>query len=334
MLIGKGGYSKVWNGPRKDRIIDKKYWNDDYIQRLTTESLSEIYKGQKVRSIFDKNNTMSSPLITIYERPDRMFSQIRPYRDDDMNSLLAQNIKKNNLPLFCSILTNLKDIMKGLVVLHKDGWVHHDIKTVNMLYNVEPFRLFLIDWATSVRFADVYSDTYSPWFSANNSNHPPEYKSYAHYKYNYPFNKNDFATDYAENTYILSLKKIQPYYMELLNKANDRLQHYFKTKGPSFLKKIAPKVDVFAMGVVIARIYLTLAYATLYQTSLHKKLVYVIRNMINPDPMKRWTMKRSLKHLTPLIRQVCQVSEKCLLMEKMDTTKSKTKSKSVKNQSS
>lgn len=332
MLIGKGGYSDVWNGPRKDRVIEKKYWSKKFVQRLTTESLPEIYKGQKVRSLFDKNNTMSSPLITIYERPNRMFSEIRPYRDDNVKDLMAENIKKNNVPLFCSILVNLKDIMKGLIVIHKDGWVHHDIKTVNMLYNRDPFRLFLIDWATSVRFSDVYSDTYSPWFSADNTNHPPEYKSYAHFKYNYPFKKDDFATDYADNTYIISLLKIQPHYMRLLNEANDELQRAFKTRGPSFLKKIAPKVDVFAMGVAISRIYLTIAYAELYKTRVGKDLVYVLKNMINPNPLKRWTMRRSLKTLSPLIPQVCAFAKRSTI-DTADVSKTGTKSISTKSSS-
>ena len=305
MLIGEGGYSKVWNPPRKDRVIEKKYWSTDYVQRLTSENLGDIYKGQRVRLLFDKNNQMSSPVFVIYERPNRLYSEIRPFRDDDLTKLLMKNRKGTNLKLFCALLSNLRDIMKGLVITHKHGWVHHDIKSPNILYNMKPFQLFLIDWATSVRSSDVYSDTWSPWFSADNLNHPPEYKSYAHYKYNYPFKNNDFATDYSNNIYILVLKKIQPKYLELLNKANDALQKEFQKEDPDFLKKIAPKVDVFAMGLVIARVYLVLAYAALFDTKFDKKLNHVLRNMLHPDPRKRWTMKRSLKNLSPLVHQAC-----------------------------
>lgn len=307
MLIGEGGYSKVWNPPRKDRVIEKKYWKAKYIQRLTSENLGDIYKGQRVRFLFDRDNKMSSPLFAIYERPNRFFSEIRPYRDDNLRDLLMENRKGTNLKLFCGILSNLKDIITGLVVIHTYGWVHHDIKTPNILYNQKPFRLFLIDWATSVRAEDVYSDVWSPWFGADNMNHPPEYKSYAHYKYNYPFKNNDFATDYANNTYIIVLKKIQPRYLELLNKANDELQKRLKKDNISFLKKIAPKVDVFAMGLVIARVYLVLAYASLIGTQFDKKMIHLLQNMLHPDPLKRWTMKRSLKHLDPLVRQACDV---------------------------
>lgn len=309
MLIGYGGYSKVWNPPRKDRIIEKKYRNTKYIQRLTNETLHDIYKGQRVRILFDKDNTMSSPLFAIYERPNRSYSEIRPYRDDNLRDLLIENKKGTNLRLFCSILHQFQDILRGLVIIHKQGWVHHDIKTPNILYNKKPFQLFLIDWATSVRSTDVYSDVWSPWFAADNMNHPPEYKSYAHYRYKYPFQENDFATDYANNTYILVLKKIQPKYLEMLNTANDRLQKIWKKKNPCFLKKIAPKVDVFAIGLVIARVYLVLAYASLYNTSFNKKMISVLQNMTHPDPEKRWTMKRSLKHMVPLVHQACALAE-------------------------
>jgi serine/threonine protein kinase len=305
MLIGQGGYSKVWNPPRKDRIIEKKYWSTDFIQRLTSENLRDIYKGQRVRFLFDKDNKMSSPLFDIYERPHHFYSEIRPYRDDNLRDLLIKNKKGTNIKLFCSVLSNLKEIMKGLVVIHKHGWVHHDIKTPNILYNMKPFRLFLIDWATSVRSIDVYSDVWSPWFGADNMNHPPEYKSYAHYRYNYPFQENDFATDYSNNTYILVLKRIQPKYFQLLNKANDDLQKEFEKDNHCFLEKIAPKVDVFAMGLVIARVYLVLAYASLINTQFDKKMRSLLQNMTHPDPLKRWTMKRSLKHLSPLVAQAC-----------------------------
>lgn len=306
MLIGEGGYSKVWNPPRKDRVIEKKYWSTDYIQRLTSENLGDIYKGQRVRLLFDKNNQMSSPLFVIYERPNRLYSEIRPFRDDNLTVLLTKNKQGTNLKLFCALLSNLRDIMRGLVIAHKHEWVHHDIKSPNILYNMKPFRLFLIDWATSVRSSDVYSDTWSPWFRADNLNHPPEYKSYAHYKYKYPFKNNDFATDYSSNIYILVLKKIQPKYLQMLNTANDALQKEFKKDNPGFLKRIAPKVDVFAMGLVIARVYLVLAYASLFNTQFDKKMNYVLRNMLHPDPLKRWSMKRSLKHLSPLVHQACE----------------------------
>ena len=305
MLIGEGGYSKVWNPPRKDRMIEKKYWSTDYIQRLTSENLVDIYKGQRVRLLFDKKNNMSSPLFVLYERPNRLYSEIRPFRDDNLRELLMKNKKGTNLKLFCAILSNLRDIMRGLVIIHKHGWVHHDIKGPNILYNMKPFRLFLIDWATSVRSSDVYSDVWSPWFGADNMNHPPEYKSYAHYKYNYPFKNNNFVADYSNNMYILVLKKIQPKYLQLLDKANDALQKEFQKNNPGFLKKIAPKVDVFALGLVIARVYLILAYASLYDTQFDKKLIHVLKNMIHPDPRKRWTMKRSLKHISPLVNQAC-----------------------------
>lgn len=306
MLIGEGGYSKVWRPPRKDRVIEKKYVNNKYVQRLTNESLTDISKGQYVRTIFDKQNEKSSPLIAIYERPHRMYSEIRPFRDNNLKVILMDNMKSNNLKLFCLLLKNMNDIIKGLVIIHNRKWIHHDIKLQNILYNSKPFKLFLIDWATSVHFDGVYSDMYSPWFSADNMNHPPEYKSYAHYKYNYPFKKNDFATDYSNNTYILTLKKIEPNYIVLLNEANDFLQREFKKKNnKKFLIKIAPKVDVFAIGLVLARIYLLTAYATLYETSFHNKLIYLIKKMIHPNPCKRWSMKRSMNYLSHLVHQAC-----------------------------
>lgn len=311
MLIGSGGYSKIWHGPRKDRVIENKYrGNKLYVQRFTNETLSDIYAGQYAREVFDPKNVKSSPLIAIYERPNKFYSEIRPFRDDNLNNLLTINIhKKYNPRLFCHLLVNMRDIMKGLVFLHKKGWTHHDIKTQNILYNNKPFRLFLIDWGTSIRFVDVYSDTYEPWFKADNFNHPPEYKSYAHYKYGYKFRGNDFATDYANNINLFTFLKIQPKYIEMLNRANRDLQQMFKTRGDNFLKKLAPKIDVFATGLVLSQIYLIMAFSDLYNTPIHYKIIRLIKNMVHPDPTKRWNMKHSFEYLSPLVDQICSLTK-------------------------
>lgn len=306
MLIGRGGYSKVWHPPRKDRLFDSKYrGNDDYIQRLTNESLVQISSGQYARSIFDPKKILSSPLIALYERPNKFISEIRPYRDDNLYQLLSKNTGKDNLYLFCKLLLNMKHIMKRLVVLHQKKWIHHDIKSDNILYDKKPFRLFLIDWGTSTRLHDVYNEGYHNWFEADNSNHPPEYKSYAHYKYDFQW-KEDFATEYAHNVYIFTLLKIQPDYMSMLNKANENIQYQLKQKGKNFLIRLAPKIDVFAIGLVLSQIYLLLAYTQLYKTSFHKNIIHLLKGMIHPNPMKRWTMERSVETLEPLVSHACK----------------------------
>lgn len=307
MLIGRGGYSKVWHPPRKDRFIDSPYkGNNKYIQRLTNETLSQISNGQYARSIFDPLKERSSPLIAIYERPHKFFSEIRPYRDDNLYDLLNKNLGKDDLFLFCKVLQDMNDIMKGLIQLHKKKWIHHDIKSDNILYNNKPFQLFLIDWGTSTRFSDVYNEEYHKWFEANNPNHPPEYKSYAHYKYDFQW-KDDFATEYANNVYIFTLLKIQPDYMVMLNRANEHIQHQLKTKGDKFLIRLAPKVDVFAIGLVLSQIYLLLAATQLYNTPFHSKIIQLLKGMIHPDPMKRWSMERSVKKLGPLVSHMCNI---------------------------
>jgi serine/threonine protein kinase len=305
MLIGRGGYSKVWHPPRKDRFIDSPYkGNKKYVQRLTNESLVQISNGQHARTIFDPLKTRSSPLIAIYERPNNFYSEIRPYRDDSLYDLLSTNLGKDNLPLFCKLLQNMEEIMKGLVSLHKKKWIHHDIKTSNILYDKNPFQLFLIDWGTTTRLRDAYDDSYRRWFEADNSNHPPEYKSYAQYKFNFQW-KEDFATEYANNVYIFTLLKIQPNYMTMLNKAHDHIQKELKTNGKEFLIKLAPKVDVFAIGLVLSQIYLLLAVSQLYSTPFHSKIIHLLKGMTHPDPVKRWTMKRSVQVMKPLVSQAC-----------------------------
>lgn len=307
MLIGKGGSSQVWHPPRKDRVIEKKYrGNTNFVQRLTNEDLTEILHGQHARSVFDPTNRMSNPLVALYNRPKKKYSEIRPYRNDDLNRFLAANRDHNNLGLFCKTAANLHGIMKGLTILHQYGWIHHDIKLDNILYNQDPWRLYLIDWSMSVPFAQVYHDSFRCWFSANHPSNPPEYKSYAAHKHGYKLIDNDFATDYAQNILVFTLLKIQPRYMEMLNAAHDKIKHRFDRKG--FLKRIAPKVDVFGLGVVLAQCYLVMAYAMLYDKPVHKKLIRLIRGMTHPDPTRRWTMRHAALSFTPIVRSLCAAS--------------------------
>lgn len=293
----------VWHPPRRDRVIEKKYRGDtDFVQRLTDEDISDILHGQHARKIFDPKNRLSNPLVALYSRPGNLHSEIRPHRENDLNWLLNENKKLNDVGLFCRVASNLLRIMKRLVVLHQRGWIHHDIKIDNILYDSNA-RLFLIDWGMAVPAGDVYDYSFRKWFSADNPNYPPEYKSFAAHKHGYKPRKNDFATDYASNLHVFTLLKIQPRYMEMLNAAHRKLAQRFDQKG--FLKRIAPKADVFGMGLVLAQCYLVLAYATFFDQPLHKELVRLIRGMTHPDPTRRWTMRHAAASLTPIARKLC-----------------------------
>ena len=304
MLIGQGGDSRVWRPPRRDRVIQKQYrGNKKFIQRLTSEEVGAIVHGQFARSVFDPTNRLSSPLVAIYKRPRNKHSEIRPHRESDLLRLLTENTTHNDLVLFCGLASNLLEIMKGLTVLHQRGWVHHDIKDKNILYDKDPLRLYLIDWGTSVPCSKVFDDSFRTWFPADNPNHPPEYKSFGVYRYGHKLEGNDFATDYANNIYLFTLLKVQPRYMEMLNAAHRKLQHRFQRKD--FLERIAPKADVFGAGLVLAQCYLVVAYATLYDKPVHKELIRLIRGMTHPDPTRRWTMRHAATTLTPIVRKLC-----------------------------
>lgn len=304
MLIGRGGDSRVWHPPRKDSVIEKKYHGKkDLIQRLTREDISAIAHGQFARTVFDPTDRHSSPLIALYKRPGGKHSEIRPHREDDLDRLLIENTQRNDLTLFCTLASNLFEMTKGLAVLHQRGWVHHDIKTGNILYDKHPLRLYLIDWGTAVPFTHVYDDSFSTWFPADNTNHPPEYKSYATKKHGYKLRDNDFATDYAGNIQLFTLLKIQPRYMRMLNEAHRKILPRLHNK--KFLEKIAPKADVFGAGLVLAQCYLVTAYALLYDKPVHKQIVRLIHGMTHPDPTRRWTMSHAATSLTPIVRRLC-----------------------------
>jgi len=307
MIIGYGGYARIHHPPRTDKVIPKQYGGKlKFIQRYTNEDDIQIANGEIARKIFDPETKMSRDLLGLYKRPHKYFSEIRNYYKGDMLHYLREFVyKKNDLKLFYRIMVNMGDFMNGLVRLHKEGWVHRDIKPSNILYDNKSF--YLIDWATALKFLDSFSEKYNNWHEGDNSNLPPEYKSFAHFKYKFPLENDDFAQEYIKNGNVSKIIiKIQHNYIKKLRKANKHIQKELEstTDLNKLLTKIAPKTDVFAMGLVLSQIYIVLAMEDLYDKPIHTDITRIFRNMLNPNPFRRWTMKKSVNEFNKILPKI------------------------------
>lgn len=310
--IGEGSYGKICHPPRDDTVIDQKYrHNKKYIQRYTdVESWRQIKNGEKARRIFDPENTMSSPILAIYDRPNGAFSEIMPFREDSLYHLITPYKYRmtGNLPLFWKLMTNILHILGGMKKLHSSGWTHHDIKSTNILYDSKPeLKLYLIDWATSLPFLNVYDEDHSNWHTATIENLPPEYKSYAHFRYNFPLKGNDFALEFSYgHPWITNILKIQPLYLSMLRRAHQHIQKELSIHHNNLenvINKISPKCDIYALGIVIAQIYVVLTTGEKNMSSfVRKQFIHLIRSMIHPDPFRRWDSKTSYKYLERIIQ--------------------------------
>jgi serine/threonine protein kinase len=283
VIIDSGGYATIYYPPRKHKNVPIKFLNRKYIERYTKiETFDDILFGNKARSIFDPLNTMSSPILYVVPQ-QKGYSIILPFRKGTIDHLMGYDMK--------IIMKQLIPLMKGLVRLHKQKIVHHDIKIPNMLYNDRPhLQLFLIDWGTSCTFHEVFSDKYNRWLVADNTNLPPEYKILARFKG--ILESADLAKGYSKNySGYKYLKYFQPRYDILFAEADKQLTKKLE-KNPYYFDSMAGAVDVFAMGIVICA--LIKAFGTPQDEVKYQSL---IRGMIHPNIQRRWSFRRCIKHL-------------------------------------
>lgn len=300
MIIGKGGYGTIYHPPRNDTLISQQYRNNPkYIQRYTDQSLQEINRGEKARRIFDPDNVMSSPILKIYPRSDKFVSQILPFRQKRISQdLFQKRTERGNSMIYWKIMRKMVGILRGLVRLHAHKMVHRDIKIMNLVYDLHPFQLYLIDWGTAVPFSLVYDKTNKHWWVSSIQNLPPEYKMYAREKNIYEYR--DIRQDFGKNKVIPLLEKFDRDYQNKLQKADLEMNEKLKNPSDKFMNDIIPKVDIYALGIVFAQ--MTHKLKPELNESLKKQLDLLISNMIHPDPIERWDAKQSLHQLKKILK--------------------------------
>lgn len=295
MLITQGGYAKIFHPPRNH--IPKKYRDPKYIQRYTQQSQKDIELGEMTRLIFDPSSVLTRPLIAIYKQPDHHFSEILKYYDGSLEDLLDK-YPDTNPELFWKAFSWMSRFFDGFIHLHKERYIHHDVRVRNILYNEHPnLKLCFIDWATSVPYNKVYDLAYKNWHEGQNENFPPEYKAYAHYKYGKSIN--DVVREFSRNQYFHFILKVDPKYPSKLRKAFRFMQKRLNMSHDSYdlMTNIADKVDVFALGIVILAMFAT----WISKDPLQKQIVFLIQNMLNPNPFTRWNIKKVSKFARLLV---------------------------------
>jgi serine/threonine protein kinase len=306
MIIGYGGYGKVWYPPRDDPVISPSIRkNPKYIQRYTNQTLEEIKRGEKARKIFDPQNKISNPVLKIYPRQEDFFSQIMPHREKKFAGDLIEK-HRGKIKYFWPVMTKMIPILNGLSRVHNKKMVHRDIKTNNFVFDEKPeLRIYLIDWGTSIPFSEVYNEKLNYWLTTTKQNLPPEYKIYANVKNMHDYIHNDVYKDFSENELMPLFEFFEPDYRLLLKETDEEFHRLFsskKTKSKKtkeLLETVAGKVDIYALGVVFAQ---TLA-SLVGNKSIPKKpeIMFLIKNMIHPNPFKRWDAKTSMAFLKKII---------------------------------
>jgi len=313
-LLGAGSYAYTITPPRPVHPIPFQ-GNSSMIERITKQYLIEIKRGEYTRHIFDPKNVMSSPILhlrPVQKHPRQTdqgykYTMVLPYREKSLLDFLDENQKSSPL-MYWNLLTQFQMILEGIVRIHQKRWIHRDIKLENFLVDSFPndqFRLYLVDWAMALPFKKVYQNNESHWHESTQYNHPPEYKMYAIFKNILPLHTS-FSREYLsiDPNIVRFLLLIDPEYEKHLDQAYRKMTRMFRElvdREPLKLD-LAPKVDVYSLGVILMIGYIVWMRDSLSPTStLAKKNVSLIRHMLDPFPLSRFSAQQALDHLNKIL---------------------------------
>ncbi len=211
-------------------------------------------------------------------------------------SLLTTLTKGGSIKSFLNLLPKFIPLFEGLTVFNQYKIVHLDMKAANILYNRS--KLYLIDFGIMQSEKDIYTSNNMRVLLHDYVWYPPEFKAYL-------FNKSggfDKLFQRVSDNFQGSNKDIANAMTTVLkmNLKHD-LEVFFKDNLPKKeYKKFASKIDVYALGMLLLKLYLW--------SGLHKKqykratpkiiirerLVTLLKGMLHFDPRKRHSPQEAL----------------------------------------
>jgi serine/threonine protein kinase len=254
-----------------------------------------------------------------YPTPDSRgtINMIRlPNGGETMNHLVMHNLVSPT-----ELLRAMLPVFKGVQKLGRHGIVHHDLKFDNILYDSSTKECRIIDFGLKVPM-DVAVSINNKYIHSNYWLHPPEYKMFVTM-----LNRNwkdmddaDIRTAMARH---LSVMRVHFHARDPHNLSDvllngkvfaycDYEQAYLRymramckrkniSQKMEYIKKHPQKVDVYGLGVTLLYLAMYLDFTKVPAIKEHQYWG-MIRNMVHPDPRKRWTITRCLREATAYVQ--------------------------------
>jgi serine/threonine protein kinase len=212
---------------------------------------------------------------------------------------------------FVAVIT---PVFEAVRKLSKHGYVHHDLKFDNMLYNDAHKKTHVIDFGLMQRMKTLFHPDNNRYIFSNYWLHPPEYRI-AQRLYDKPLyhpTKDDFRSDvesigetldiYFDDSAPTTLRdliiqqvfnnRICEYEEEYINYASS----IWRAKGSKTraMYKHADKVDIYSIGITIVYLSQFLEFpSNLARAEWMQKL----KIFVHPDPRKRPGPTKAIKVL-------------------------------------
>ena len=285
-------------------------------------------KTETLKEFSSCSNPTDGNFLSNYQYPYDRFDFHSP---DDLRLIInknggtnlkvfLQNLSKISNKDLVKLLPNLfikfKVILQGLVKMGQKGYVHCDIKPGNILYNINKNKFYLIDFGLMTSFKKVLKQEYFVDYTIN----IPYNGYYYHY---WPIDVGVSATLLNRQKKSQDLNFSPPisegpsHYNNYRNPKNIKELYYENINNPKqFIKHSKEKFDTYSIGVTMKEFFLSSEFqktiknlSKIYKTNiglisikkLIPKLVELIKEMTNINPIKRISIIRASKKYNELV---------------------------------
>ena len=148
-VIGTGGSATIYSVKYAGTVYALKLFKNE----RTINREREYQKELKVLLLLE--NVNSIPNVYDYQNGNYPCILMQYFIYGDLTKYMSYNYNTHAPSLMIDVVVKfLKDIGSALYNLHKIGINHMDVKPDNILYDLNPLRFYLTDYAFSVPFND------------------------------------------------------------------------------------------------------------------------------------------------------------------------------------
>lgn len=285
--VYKNGVGKVFEDDTEfliEKILLEKIQKLDPEHKFTLVTLDSCKTDANTRPSDGINNCELMDM----EKKKEYNQLIIEYGGKSLETLFLR--KASSPRAFLKVFRALQPLFEGLVMLSENKMIHQDIKPDNIMLHKN--KLYLIDFGIMSHYENVYVPK-NTLLTADYPYFPPEYKLFdkknvrsAHHF------KTQFLNNFMYTIFISGRNVNIPVLIETHMGINydQELEELYKSFDPSSAKKHVNKIDSYQLGITLFMLYFA---SNLHIEHPHQGVKDLIKNMIQPNVHKRYTIKEA-----------------------------------------
>lgn len=297
--VYKDGVGKVFedeNEFNKEFTIQMMLKDLDPQQKFTLPILGSCITNSKPR----KSDMIDNCMLMDLDKKKEYNQIIMQYGGKSLDDVILN--KPISYALFSKLFGIYEPLFHGLVILKNKQIVHQDIKPDNIMYHKG--QLYLIDFGIMSKFDELYKNN-NGILRADYPYFPPEYKLFSlkHKSADHFISK--FLNNFIYTIFIGGKPVNIPSLVESILQIDydKELKELYDAKPKtSELKTMCSKIDTYQLGITLfmmfvsARLHKIVQKRTTNKTKVISEIKDLIKNMIHPNPYKRYDISKALEH--------------------------------------